>query len=195
MFPNGTEGLMVDEESATLTEAFTSENIHERLPGLRGILARIIARVADRYGERRKAYAGNLQDALASLEAMPEWSQIQPEDREDIARQFAIGDLPETAPSGRELSLLRMILAREVGLPQLRIGAEAEVHRRVPRPSPSGVEPPVTEEESVDLAEFVPADALKTAADVESWLGQIRGRILALIRANKHVRISRGPLK
>lgn len=193
MFPATAQGLLTEEEAATLSEAFTSESIHERLPGLRGALTSIAGRICDRYAERRQGYVRALEDALTALEAMPEWGQIQPEDREEIAGRFIVGDLPETAAPGRELSLLRMILAREAGLPQLKMDAENEVRRRIPPLPLPGMEPPPGEEETVDVSELLPADTLKTPADLDSWLARVRGRLLALIRTNKNVRIASGP--
>lgn len=193
MFATTAGDLVTHEEAATLHEALTSEQIHERLPGLRGAVASITARIADRYADRRKAHAGALQEALAALEATLEWPLITPEDREEIARHFIPSDLPEVAQPGRELSLLRLILTREVSLPQLKARAEAEVRRRVPTPLLPPVEQPPAEEEPVNVADLAPAETLRTPADLDAWLAGLRARLMTLFRANKVIRIFRGP--
>jgi hypothetical protein len=124
---------------------------------------------------------------------MPEWALITPEDREEIARHFIPSDLPEVAQPGRELSLLRLILTREVALPQLKARAEVEVRRRVPAPPLPPVERPPAEEEPVNVADLVPPEILKSPADLDAWLAGIRTRLMTLFRANKFIRIFRGP--
>jgi hypothetical protein len=189
MFPAAGD-LMTAEEAAAIAEALGTDQIHERLPALRGAAGAITTRVADRYAERRKTYAGALREALAELEAMPEWGLIQEEDRGDIARRFDPAGLPEAAPRAQELASLRLILAREMGLPQLKAGARADVLRRVPPPPEPA--PPPAEEASLSLAEMLPPASLTTADEVESWLGTLRTRLLDLLRGHKSVRIMKG---
>jgi hypothetical protein len=193
MFPNGGVGLVALSDAAAIRETLCSENFQESLPGLRGALRSTIDRVRNRYVEHRKAYGDALQATLRTLEGLPEWTRIAPEDREEIAARFTVAaELPQTANEGSEIRDLRLLLARESALASVRAEAEAEIRRRIPPPPlppPSG-EP--ESEEVVSLRELVPWDILRTQGDLEVWLSGLRSRLEELLRTNKHVRIKVG---
>ncbi len=60
-------------------------------------------------------------------------------------------------------------------------------------PPPAAPSAPPADEASLSLDEFLPAAALSTPDEVESWLGTLRARLLALLRAHRSIRISKGP--
>lgn len=189
LFPAAGFDLIPEERAAAIQEGLGSENFHKHLPALRGAVRSTLDRVRARYAERRAVYTGTLNAAVQALEAMPEWTRISPEDREDIARQFTADGLPEAPTEGREVASLRLLLARESALDRLRTEVEAEVRRRVPPPpKPSGL-PTESTEEVVDLAELAPPDVLRSTADLESWLSSLRARLEELLRANRFIRV------
>jgi hypothetical protein len=191
LFPNGGTGLIAANDAATIRETLSSENFPEGLPSLRGAMRSTIDSVRDRYIERRRAYGQALQGTLRTLEALPEWTRIAPEDREEVAARFTeAAGLSETPNEGNEIKDLRLLLARESALALLRTEAETEIRKRVPPPAPPTGEP--VGEEVVSLSELAPSDILRTTSDLESWLSGLRARLEELLRSNKHVRIKVG---
>jgi hypothetical protein len=141
--------------------------------------------------ERRSAYGDALQGTLRTLEALPEWTRIAPEDREEIATRFTeAAGLRQTPNQGSEIRDLRLLLARESALASVRAEAEVEIRRRVLPSTPPNGEP--AGEEVVSLSELAPSDLLRTTSDLESWLSGLRTRLQELLRMNKHVRIKVG---
>jgi hypothetical protein len=194
LFPSGGTALIKPGDAATIRETLDSENFPEALPSLRGAVRSTIDRVRERYVEHRKAYAEALQGALTTLEALPEWTRVTPEDRNEIAARFtAAGALAAAPTQGNEIRDLRLLLARESALATLRAEAEAEIRKRVPPPPLPSAGEPISEEEVVSLTDLTPPDLLRTMADLESWLSGLRTRIEELLRASKHVRIGVGP--
>lgn len=192
LFPAQGRGLLAQADEETLREALHSESFHERLPDLRGAVSRTLDRVKGRFAERREAYETDLKAALAALEAMPEWLQLGDEDREEIARNLTDAAVPAEARPGEEVADLRLLLARSASLPSLRTQLEAEVRRRVPKPSEPPLPSEPTVEELLDISELAPADMLRTSTDLENWLSAIRNRLMALLRSNKYVRFKGG---
>jgi hypothetical protein len=188
LFPGGGASLLSSEDVATIDEVLASESFHERLPGLRGALRSTLDRVVARYRERRAAVLSGTREALQRLEAMPEWLQLAPEDREDIAGRFAAQTFPDAPGTGTEVAALRFLLAREIALPGLLTEAEVEVRRRVPAPV---VVPGEPVEQSVSLLDLAPPDVLRSAEDLDRWLASLRTRLGELLGANKHVRVKR----
>lgn len=186
LFPSVTATLPSSKQLPAIQEMLGSENFHEHLPALRGAVRSITDGVRVSYAEHRTTYVEAIRMALQALEALPEWTQISAEDREDIARLFATEGFPETAREEREVGDLRLILAREAALDRLRADAEVEVRRRVP-PPPEPETPPT--EESINVADLVPPDVLRTTSDLENWLSTLRTRLQELLRANKHIRV------
>lgn len=192
LFPNGGTALIAANDAATIRETLSSENFPEGLPSLRGAMRSTIDSVSERYIERRKAYGEALQGTLRTLEALPEWTRIAPEDRAEIAVRFTTASgLPEVPNEGSEIRELRFLLARDSALASLRAEAEAEIRKRVPAP-PLPRTGEAASEEVVNLSDLAPADLLRTTSDLESWLSALRMRLEELLRTNKHVRINVG---
>jgi len=189
MFPSGATGIVSASDSATIREALASENIQEHLPALRGAVRSTVDRVEGRYQDRRVAYAKSLQSILREFEAAPEWTRLEADDREDLAKKLTSQGLPEIPATGREVADLRLLLAREASLNALRAEVAAEVRRRLPAPPvPAEPKEPPTEE-IVDLADLSIPDVISTTADVDAWLSSLRLRFIELLRNNTIVRI------
>jgi hypothetical protein len=189
MFPSGGTEILSATDSATIREALASENVQEHLPALRGAVRSTLDRVKARYQERRLAYAGSLQAILREFEAAPDWTRLEPDDREELAQKVAPQGLSEMPAIGREVADLRLLLAREANVNALRAEVAGEIRRRLPAPPlPSGPKEPPTEE-VVDLADLSIPEVIKTTDDVDAWLSSLRVRLTELLRSNKIVRI------
>jgi hypothetical protein len=186
LFPSIITSIPASKQLSTIHEMLGTESFHEHLPALRSAVRAITDSVRHCYAERRTAFVGAAKEALQSLEALPEWTQILPEDREDIARLFATDAFPTTTTDGRALAELRLLLARMTTLDRVRADGQVEVARRAP-PPPEPEEPP--KEESVNLVELAPPDVLRSIADLENWLSSLRKRLQELLRANRHIRV------
>jgi hypothetical protein len=189
LFPAGGEGIISAGDAAAIREALAAENIQEHLPALRGAVRSTIDRVKSRYGERRSAYTASLQSILREFEAKPEWSRLENDDREELARKITPSGLPEVSAAGREVSDLRLLLARESAINALRAEVAGEIQRRLPAPPPAAVpkEPPT--EELVDFADLMIPEVIQTTADLEGWLSSLRAQLNELLKSNRIIRI------
>ena len=191
VFMASVDGIMSPADVVTIREALTSDNVHEHLAGLRGAVRSTLDRVRDRYAERRSGYAQSLQTVLRELEAKPEWSRLQPEDQEEIAKRLTPSGLPEVPTEGREIADLRRLLARESSLNLLRAELEAEVRRRQPvqLPGPEAKEPPT--EAVVGFADLMPPEVIRTRDELEAWLSALRAQLDELLKSNKVIRLKK----
>jgi hypothetical protein len=191
MFPVAGSHIALPGDTAALREALASDNIHEHLPGLRSAVRSTLDRVRVRFAERRAAYVDSLQSALRELEAKPEWSRLEPDDREEIARKVTPHGIPETPAVGRDVADLRLLLARESNINALRSEVENEIQRRVPAPppKPEPKEPPT--EETIGFGDLMVPEVIRTRDDLDAWLTSIRTQLDELLRSNKFIRIKR----
>jgi hypothetical protein len=188
LFPAGGAGIISSADASTIREGLASENFHEHLPALRGAVRSTLDRISTRYAERRSAYATSLKSLLQELEAKPEWSRLESDDREEIAARLASSGMPERPALGREVADLRLVLARESSMTTLRGELEKEIQRRLP-PLPTAPEPkePPTEE-VVEFSNLMPSETIRTRGDLEAWLSSLRARLDELLRTNKVIR-------
>jgi hypothetical protein len=191
LFPAGGADVVRASESATIREAFNSENIQEHLPALRGAVRSTLERVRSRYSERRAIYAKALQSILQEFEAGADWARLEPDDREELAKKLAPQGLPETPAAGREIADLRFLLARQANIQALQAEVATEIQQRLPIPPapPEPSEPPT--EEIVDWNDLAIPEVIKTSDDLEGWLSGLRARFGELLRTNKTVRIKK----
>ncbi len=189
LFPSGGAGIISAGDAAAIREALAAENIQEHLPALRGAVRSTMDRVKSRYAERRSAYAASLQAILREFEDKPEWSRLETDDREELAKKVTPYGLPETSVTGREVSDLRLLLARESAINALKADVAAEIQRRLPTPPPPVVpqEPPT--EELVEFADLMVPEVIKTTADLEGWLSSLRAQLNELLKSNRIIRI------
>jgi hypothetical protein len=192
LFPAGGAAIITSADASAIREGLASENFHEHLPGLRGAVRSTLDRVTTRYAERQGAYATSLKSLLQKLEAKPEWSRLESDDREEIAARLASSGLPERPAPGREVADLRLVLARESNIAVLRGELEKEIQRRLPPPPtpPEPKEPPA--EEVVEFSNLMPSEVIRTRDDLEAWLSFLRARIEELLRSNKVIRFRKG---
>jgi hypothetical protein len=188
MFPVSGLSLLDSNAVAPIREGLDSENIHERLPALRSAVRSLLDQVQATYRERRVRYEESLHQAVQALEALPDWTRITAEDREEIVARFTSVTLPSVPPAGREVTELRRLLARDSGLPALRTEVGEEVCRRVP---PAPIPPDQTEpgEETFDLAELAPRGVIDSATALDAWLSSIRSRLETVLHLGKKVRV------
>lgn len=189
LFPASGDGIISSADSATIRENLASENFHEQLTALRGAVRSTLDRVSTRYAECRTAYATSLKSLLKEVEAKPEWSRLEPDDREEIAARLTSPGLPENPVPGREVADLRLVLARESSLGVLRTELEKEIQRRLP-PPPAPSEPKEQPtEEVVNFADLIPPEVIRTKEELEVWLSSLRTRIEELLKSNKIIRL------
>lgn len=193
LFPAAGDALISPGDAAAINESLASENIQDKLPALRSAARATLDRVRSRYIERRSGYANSLDSVLKEFEAKPEWSRLEPDDREELAGRFAVRGLPETPVQGREMTDLRLLLAREAALNGLRSEVEGEVQRRLPAPAPPAEpkEPPM--EEVIEFADLMVPEVIRTEGDLEGWLSSLRTQLRELLRSNRIIRIKKRP--
>jgi hypothetical protein len=191
LFPVGGAHIAVPADMTAMREALASESIHEHLPALRSAVRSTLDRVRVRFAERRATYKDSLHSVLRGIEATPEWSRLEPDDREEIARKVSPDGVPEIPVAGRDIADLRLLLARESNINALRSDVENEIQRRVPAspPQPETKEPPT--EETVGFADLMVPEVIRTRDDLEAWLSSIRTQFDELLRSNKIIRIKR----
>jgi hypothetical protein len=190
LFPAGAEGIISVGDAAAISEALAAENIQEHLPAIRGAVRSTIDRVKSRYAEHRSAYAASLQSTLRAFEDKPEWSRLETDDREELAKKLAPYELPEHSVTGREVSDLRLLLARESTINALRTEVAGEIQRRLPPPSPTVPKEPPTEE-LVDFADLMVPEVIQSTADLEGWLSSLRSQLNELLKSNRIIRIKK----
>src|SRR5262249_47260420 len=128
---------------------------------------------------------------LKEFEAKPDWSRLEPDDREDLAGRFIPSGLPETPAEDRELADFRLVLAREAGINSLRGEVEGEVKRRLPVP-PAPPEPKESPtEETVEFADLMIPDVIRTEGDLDGWLSSLRTQLRELLKSNRLIRIKK----
>jgi hypothetical protein len=191
LFPSAGDGLISSGDAAAISEALASDNVQDRLPALRGAIRAALDRIRVRYNERRGTYAKSLESILREFEAKPEWSRLEPDDREELAERFTPGGLPEIPAQSREMQDLRLLLVREAALNSLRAEVEREVQRRLPVPPmpPEPKEPPT--EEVVEFADLMVPEVIRTEGDLEGWLTSLRTQLRELLKSNRIVRIKK----
>jgi hypothetical protein len=189
LFPAGGEGIISVGDAAAIREALTADNIQEHLPALRGAVRATIDRVKRRYAERRNAYAASLQSILREFEDKAEWSRLETEDREELAKKLTPYNLPELSVAGREVSDLRFLLARESAINALRTEVAGEVRRRLPAPPPTVTPKEPAAEELVDFADLMIPEVIQSTADLEGWLSSLRTQLNELLKLNRIIRI------
>jgi hypothetical protein len=191
LFPTGGQGVTSAGDAAAIREALVAENIQEHLPALRGAVRSTLDRVRMRYSEHRIKYTTSLHSILREFEAKPEWSRLETDDREELAKKLTPYGLPEVSVAGREVSDLRLLLARESAINALRTEVAGEIQRRLPPPPTPAVpkEPPT--EELVDFADLMIPEVIKTTADLEGWLSSLRAQLNELLKSNRIIRIKK----
>ena len=99
--------------------------------------------------------------------------------------------LPEVSVAGREVSDLRLLLARESAIGALRTEVAEEIQRRLPPPPPpiAPKEPPT--EELVDFADLMVPEVIQSTADLEGWLSSLRTQLNELLKSNRIIRIEK----
>jgi hypothetical protein len=191
LFPAANDGLISSGDAAAISEALISENVQDHLPALRGAVRATLDRIKDRYIQRRSAYAKSLESVLKEVEAMPEWSRLEPDDRDELAGRFTSAGLPETPSQGRELADLRLVLARETAIGSLRAEVEGEVQRRLPAPTPPPEPKEAPTEEVVELTDLIVPNVIRTEGDLEGWLSSLRTQLRELLKSNRIIRIKK----
>jgi hypothetical protein len=191
LFPAGGEGIISTGDAAAIREALTAENIQEHLPALRGAVRSTVDRVKNRYLERRSAYAASLRSVLREFETKPEWSRLEPEDREELATKVTPYGLPEVLVEGREVSSLRLLLARESAINALTSEVAEEIQRRLPPPPPTVAPTKPPTEQVVDFADLMVPEVIQSTDDLEGWLSSLRAQLNQFLKSNKIIRIKK----
>jgi hypothetical protein len=159
----------------------------------------IIEGVRARYAQQHAAFLTNVKDVRDSLEAMPEWLLISPDDRAEIISQIDGSSVPAKTEPGKELSQLRVLLTRDVSLGSLSTQLKTEVRRRVPAPEPEPPVSPPTEakprapeeppvEQEVNPADLPVPDVIATRADLDAWLASLGEQLAEILRQKKVIR-------
>jgi hypothetical protein len=165
--------------------------VQDHLPALRGSVRSTLDGVRSRYAERRRAYSTSLESILKEFENKPEWSRLESDDREELAKKLTLYGLPEVSQAGREVADLRLILARAAAINTLKADVAAEIQRRLPVPSPPAEpqEPPT--EEVIEFADLMIPESIRSIDDLEGWLSLLHTQLRELLKSNKIIRIKK----
>ena len=87
LFPAGGQGVASAGDAAAIREALVAET-SEHLPALRGAVRSTLDRVRIRYSEHRIKYTTSLHSILSEFESKPEWSRLETDDREELAKKL-----------------------------------------------------------------------------------------------------------
>jgi hypothetical protein len=179
--------LLPEADVQTLAEALRSERFFERLADVRALIRAANERAQARYAELRREVGESLRVMAATLEAHPDWPLLLEDDRAAIMQKLQ-ATLPLQPAGADPVNELKTLLVRRNGLAGLLATLEAEIARRIPAPpsTPEGVEVEVAQ---VPLVELRPPAVITSQAELEDWLGKLRARLSAMLRASKHIRI------
>jgi hypothetical protein len=181
LFPDLGE-LAVPEDFQTLAEVLAAESFPERMAELRTALFAVEQGLRTTYAEQRPRFAADTAQGLADLEAIPEWSALDQDDRDAITARLDLADLPLESDNDRPAFDLRRLLTRAARLPTTLADCRAEVRRRIPITPPGESDRDKTPApQVVALHALMPADPLDTAEAVERWLQSLRQRLTDLI--------------
>lgn len=179
LFP-AAHGLARSPAVATLADVLASGSFQDRIADLRGALRRLGDEAADVYRaelERHRADVASAREASA----LP-WERLTDADRAEVAALFAALDAPE-APADA-LAELQRLFTRRLHAASLAASLDA-VARRYREPAAAVTERPVEspdgEAVELPLADFAPAGALRSAAELDQWLAELRARLLPRI--------------
>jgi hypothetical protein len=194
MFPDAVDGLITDDDRATINESLKSENFYERMADVRGAVRSTLDHVCQQYSDCRGQYETELEEAKKQLEAMGEWVRISPDDQNEIGTRMTQVDVVDEPRESQELRDLRLLLARKSAVAGRLATLQDEVRNRVPALVLEEEEQTETGEkvftETILVAELVPSDVLKDRDELESWLKSLRERLGTLIDEHKHIRIT-----
>jgi len=187
LFPGEGGQLLPEADVQTLAEALRSERFFERLADVRALIRAANERAQARYAELRREVGESLRVMAATLEAHPDWPLLLEDDRAAIMQKLQ-ATLPLQPAGADPVNELKTLLVRRNGLAGLLATLEAEIARRIPAPpsTPEGVEVEVAQ---VPLVELRPPAVITSQAELEDWLGKLRARLSAMLRASKHIRI------
>jgi hypothetical protein len=191
LFPAGGQAVASAGDTAAIREALVAENIQEHLPALRGAVRSTLDKVRIRYSEHRNKYTTSLHSILSEFESKPEWSRLETDDREELAKKLTPYGIPEVSVAGREVSDLRLLLARESAINALRTEVAGEIQRRLPPPPTPVVPTEPPSEELVDFADLMIPEVIKSTADLEGWLSSLRAQLNELLKSNRIIRIKK----
>jgi hypothetical protein len=184
--PGKGQGLLPENEQATLEQSLSSESFFERLADLRKVLRGVRERATARCEEENKRYLEDLRATQAALEAHPHWARLLDEDREGMATRLK--PAPIDVNSDNPVRSLRTLLVRRASIAGLFHELRAEVERRKPAEpeEPGEVELPI---EEIPASTLTPSVVIRGPKDLEDWLTGLRERIAGILRDKKHVHI------
>ncbi|AGG07403.1 hypothetical protein B1772_01270 [Dehalococcoides mccartyi] len=191
LFPGSTNELLNPVDRAAAEDVLSSDRFYERLPELRSVIRATLDRTENRYASDLAAYRDDLNKALTSLEAEPDWIRLLDEDRADIAAKLAC-DLPPTIENGDCVRQFQTLLVRKRTLPGLIDDLKTEIKRRQPaepEPEPAKKNKKSPVEEIVEAGSLMQPAVIASAEELDSWLAGIREKLVALLKSNKRIRI------
>ncbi len=181
--------LVEETERDVLHDLLTSDGFYSRLADLRGLMRAVRDRAAAQYRDRLTQYAADVADSRRALEALPEWAEIAPDDRADVAARLD-RDLPATSPEGQEIARLGQVLVRLSALAGLRAELQHEVERLVPKVvHDGGPDEPIDLDFSELLTEAGPPPLISSEAELDSWIRKLHAAVANKLQAGAPLRI------
>ena len=168
----------------SLDEDLLSPAFFERLSSIRSASGALTARVRELYAERRPVFAEQSKAALERVQSQPGWALLDGDDQQDYAAQLSVDRVAAEPAAGSDVRDLQMLLVTQNGI----AATEAAILAKLPKPD-------VKLGDSVEVVAagtLAPDGILENDEDVDAWLGQLRSRFVAVIKAGKSVRIIGG---
>lgn len=188
---HGESLAILEEDQRLIVKTITqSENFFEQLPSLRGAVRRINEKIATRFADLRHQFDKQLDSARNELESLPGWVRLNPDDRQEIAGRLTTAELPLQPRPDRELSDLRLLLTRRMGLARLKEMLLHEVQQRIPEEQHREESSEEDAEKVVNISskELLKPESLEPAAsakisanNINEWIDNLRKRLLALL--------------
>jgi hypothetical protein len=175
--------LDIEDRLQMLSAVNQSERFYELLPDVRTTLQVATERMQAQLSKLSATYLKALEKAQAELESMPEWRNLQDADRADIASRLMFQP-PAVTALAEILNSYKTVLFQYNGLANRLNSLRNEVLLL-------GVTVEKIEEdvESVSLVSIRPESVISTPSELETWLQNLRQRLLEHLQAGKKIRL------
>lgn len=160
-------------------EVLASESFPSRMADLRTTVHALGQWAGSLYTERRSQLEAAARAARDGLESMAEWTALEDDDRDAIAKTLDVSDLPPEPTPDQIASDLRRLLTRSARLPEVLATCKAEARRRAPAKKPAGNGD--AEAQVVAVRDLLPDSVLRDVAAVENWVRNLRRRLVELV--------------
>jgi hypothetical protein len=172
---------------AAIDEILTLDSFHERLVDLRESSRQVEAAMRTLEESERSTLVARLASVREELEVRPSWAKLALQDQLNVIAELdQAGLIAESSDAFVQLSRvlskglaslsLADVLARKVDALAVRRPIDVDPERELAQHATGAVE-------HISMSSLLPAEALRTAADVEHWIARLREQLLERVAA------------